>query len=68
MLHIDIFLPFFHSYSMSPYCFRPRLLRANLRSNEKREKLKKPHTGYMMPCFPHVSRLVKQQFTTTTEK
>ena len=62
MLYIDIFLPFFNSYGMAPCCFRPRLLRASLRSNEKREKHNACYTG----CNVLLSSRVPPSKTTTT--
>ena len=61
MLYIDNFsTPFFYCYSMAPFVLEPRLVRASLRSNAKREKITSVEQA-MMFCFPRVSRLVKKK-------
>ena len=62
MLYIDIFSTpfFFYCYSMAPFVLEPRLVRASLRSNAKREKITSVEQA-MMFCFPCVSRFVKKK-------
>ena len=45
---------------MAPFVLEPRVVRASLRSNAKREKITSDEQAFMF-CFPRVSRLFKKK-------